>query len=60
MRRAILGLTAALGVVAWAVARPRETPAPTDPADDFHTAAAAEHRFHTSAQTHWRDVALNR
>jgi hypothetical protein len=63
MRRIILGLVAALGVVAWAVARPGEhAPSTTlcDDMGDIHSESSAEHRFHTSAHTHWRQVALNR
>ena len=63
MRRAVLGLAAALGVVAWAIARPGEKvdpPVLTDDLGDFHSAAAAEYRYHTSAHTHWRQVALRR
>jgi hypothetical protein len=63
MRRVVLGLAVALGVVAWAADRPGEKP--TDPTlaedlGDIHSASSAEYRYHSSAHTHWRQVALNR
>jgi hypothetical protein len=63
MRRAVLGLAVTLGVVAWAVARPGDksaSPALAEDLGDIHSAGSAEYRFHTSAHTHWRQVALNR
>jgi hypothetical protein len=62
MRRAILGLAVAVGLVAWAIARPGEKPAAAAPDDlaDVHSASSAEYRFHTSSHTHWRQVALRR
>jgi len=63
MRRAVLGLAVALGVVAWAVARPgekTEEPVLVDDLGDVHSESSAEFRFHTNAHTHWRQVALRR
>jgi hypothetical protein len=64
MRRVILGLALTLGVVAWAVARPKEQPAEStvdvDDLSDVHSESSAEYRYHTSSHTHWRQVALRR
>ena len=61
MRRVILGFAVAVGVIAWAVARPGDKAAASaDDLSDVHSASSAEYRFHTSSHTHWRQVALRR
>ena len=62
MRRAVLGLAVALGVMTWAVARPTVKAAPglADDLGDVHSEAAAEFRFHSGSPNHWRQVALRR
>ncbi|HEY2784437.1 MAG TPA: hypothetical protein VGJ05_05625 [Fimbriiglobus sp.] len=63
MRRVLFGFAVALGIVAWVAARPGDKTAHASSPDDLsdvHSQSSAEYRYHTSGDTHWRQVALRR